>query len=150
MPQSLAQLYTHIIFSTKNHVPYIGNDVELELHAYIGDTIKRLGGFPIKINNTEDHIHILASQPRTVSISKLLEDIKRNSSRWIKTKGTRYEKFGWQDGYCALSVSPSIKDKTIAYIENQKEHHRKMTFKEELLLFLKEYGVEYDERYLWD
>lgn len=150
MAQSLAQVLIHIIFSTKERYPFITMSVEPELYAYIGDTVKRTGGIPIKINGTADHIHILSSLPKTISIAKYIEEIKRNSSRWIKTKGTSYEKFAWQNGYGAFSVSYSQKDSVVAYIINQKEHHQKLTFKEEFIAFLNKYHIEYDERYLWD
>ncbi len=150
MGQSLSQVFVHIVFSTKNHYPFILSEVEPELFAYMGDTIKRSGGVPFLINGMSDHVHVFSSLPKTVSLAKFVEDIKRNSSRWIKTKGTEYQHFAWQDGYGAFSVSSSKKEVVVNYIANQKEHHRKKTFKEELLEFLIEYGVEYDERYLWD
>ena len=150
MPQSLAQVYVHIVFSTKERYPFIQPNIESELFAYMGDTINRVGGIPHLINGTADHVHLLSSLPRTVALSKYIEEIKRNSSRWIKTKDSGYQKFSWQNGYGAFSVSGSQKDSIIRYIAGQKEHHRNITFKEELLAFLKKYNVEYDERYLWD
>ena len=150
MSQTLVKMYTHIIFSTKKHQPFIKPDVEQELHSYIGGVIKQNGGIPFMINTMPDHIHILSTLPKNISLSKFLEEIKRNSSRWIKTKGKVYENFAWQGGYCGLSVSSSKTQAVSNYIANQKEHHKKMTFKEELIKFLKEYGIEYDERYLWD
>jgi len=150
MPQSLAQVYVHIVFSTKERYPFIQPNIESELFAYMGDTIKRTGGIPHLINGTADHVHLLSSLPRTVALSKYIEEIKRNSSRWIKTKDSGYQKFSWQNGYGAFSVSGSQKDSIIRYIAGQKEHHRNIPFKEELLAFLKKYNVEYDERYLWD
>ncbi len=86
---------------------------------------------------------------KNVALAKIIEEIKRHSSRWIKTKGNYYSQFAWQGGYGGFSVSPSLHDKTKRYIRNQEEHHRKRTFKDEYLMFLKEYGIEYDERYLW-
>lgn len=150
MPQSLAQVYVHIIFSTKGRYPLINESIEPELFAYMGDTIKRCEGVPFLINGTADHVHLLSSLPRTMSLSKYIEEIKRNSSRWIKTKGSQFEKFAWQSGYGAFSVSSSRKDSTVRYIAGQKDHHRAVTFKEEFIAFLEKYGIEYDERYLWD
>ena len=150
MPQSLAQVYVHIIFSTKERYPFIEENVDQELFAYMGDTIKRIGGFPFLINGTSDHVHLFSSLPRTVTLSKYVEDIKRNSSRWIKTKGGMYQKFAWQSGYGAFSVSSTRKDSVMGYIAGQKDHHRNITFKEEFLVFLEKYGVKYDEKYLWD
>ncbi len=150
MPQSLAQVYVHIVFSTKERYPFIQPSIESELFAYMGDTIKRLGGIPHLINGTADHVHLLSSLPRTVALSKYIEDIKRNSSRWIKTKEGDYQKFAWQNGYGAFSVSSSQKESVISYIAGQKEHHRNISFKEEFLAFLKKYNIEYNERYVWD
>ena len=150
MPQSLAQIYIHIIFSTKERYPFIDTGIEPELFAYMGDSIKRCEGVPFLINGTADHVHILSSLPRTMALSKYIEEIKRNSSRWIKTKSSDYQKFAWQNGYGAFSVSSSRKDSVLRYIAGQKDHHRKLTFKEEFIVFLGKYNIEYDEKYLWD
>ena len=150
MPQSLAQIYVHIIFSTKGRNPFINENIEPELFAYMGNTIQRCEGVPFFINGMDDHVHVLSSLPRTISLSKYIEEIKRDSSRWIKTKGTQYEKFAWQIGYGAFSVSGSRKDAVMSYISGQKDHHRMVTFQEEFVAFLEKYGIEYDERYLWD
>jgi REP element-mobilizing transposase RayT len=95
MSQSLSQLYTHIVFSTKKHFPFIKPVIEAELYAYMGGTIKRIGGIPFMINGMDDHVHIFSTLPKTVALSKFIEDIKRNSSRWIKTKGAAYQHFAW-------------------------------------------------------
>lgn len=150
MSQSLAQIYVHVIFSTKERYPFIAESVESELFAYLGDTIKRCEGVPFLVNGTADHVHVLSSLPRTISVSKYVEEMKRNSSRWIKTKSGLYEKFAWQNGYGAFSVSSSQKNAVTSYIAGQKEHHRTVTFKEEFVAFLEKYNIEYDERYLWD
>lgn len=97
-----------------------------------------------------DHIHILLSCSRTIAISKLLEVIKANSSRWIKSLGLEYREFSWQRGYGVFSIDYNSLDALIKYISNQKEHHKKRGFKEEYLLLLERYGVKYDEKYLWD
>ena len=150
MAQSLSQLHIHIIFSTKNHFPFIKPAIEEELYAYMGGTIKKIGGIPFVINGTADHVHIFAALPKTTALSKFIEDIKRSSSRWIKTKGTNWHNFGWQNGYAGFSVSSSQKHTLERYIANQKEHHKTLTFKNELRKFLHEYNIDYDERYLWD
>ena len=150
MAQSLAQLYVHIVFSTKERYLFIETEIEPELYAYIAGTIKQMNGIPCLINGTADHVHILATLPRTVTLAKYIEGIKRPSSQWIKTKGEMYQKFAWQNGYGAFSVSSSRRDSVKRYIAGQKEHHRTVTFKEELLEFLQKYDVQYDERYLWD
>ncbi len=150
MAQSLSQLYTHTVFSTKNHSPFIKPVIETELYAYIGGTIKAIGGIPFMINGMDDHVHIFSTLPRTVALSKFVEDIKRSSSRWIKTKGVAYQHFAWQNGYAGFSVSSSQKDSVVRYIANQKEHHKTLSFKEEVIRFLQEYNIDYDEKYLWD
>ena len=150
MAQSFSQIYLHIVFSTKNRYPFLEGSVDDELYAYIGDSIKRLGGIPLSINGVCDHIHILSTFPRTITIANFLKDIKANSSRWLKTKGDPYQNFGWQDGYGIFSVSSSKKQVVANYIARQKEHHKKTNFKNEFLQFLHEYGVEYDDRYMWD
>lgn len=116
----------------------------------MGSVIKDNDSIPILINGVEDHVHILCVLSKNITIAKLVEEIKRHSSRWIKTKGERYTSFAWQKGYAGFSVSSSLQEKTKSYIANQEEHHRRMTFKEELIKFLKEYGVEYNEEYLFD
>jgi len=149
MAQSLSKLFTHIIFNTKNNDVKIKREDSTELYAYMGAIIKDNDSIPIIINGVEDHVHILCVMSKNIALAKLVEEIKRHSSRWIKSKGDHYKYFAWQGGYGGFSVSPSIHNKTKTYIEKQEEHHRKMNFKEEYLLFLKEYGIEYDEKYLW-
>lgn len=150
MPQSLSKVYVHIVFSTKNHYPFIKNEIENELFAYIGGIIKTNSGVLLKINAVPDHIHILSTLPKTITQSKFLEEIKRNSSRWIKSKGQDYHNFAWQRGYGVFSVSSSKLSAVSSYIQNQKEHHKQTSFKEEFIQFLKEYNIEYNVKYLWD
>jgi len=119
------------------------------LASYIGAIINDNESHPIKINGTEDHLHILCGMSKNIALSHLVEEIKRHSSRWIKRKDSYYKPFAWQGGYATFSVSSSILNKTIKYIENQQEHHKKMSFKDEYLRFLREYNVPYDERYLF-
>ncbi len=149
MSQSLSKLYIHAIFHVKNNECLIQPEDEKELYAYMGGTIKISKSIPIVINGTENHIHILCIMSKNISLSALLEDIKTNSSRWIKTFGPHYREFAWQGGYAGYSVSQSKVDVVKKYIENQKEHHNKQSFKEEYIRFLKENGVEYNDDYLW-
>ena len=120
-----------------------------ELYAYMGAIIKDNDSIPILTNGIGDHVHILCVMSKNIALAKFVEEIKRHSSRWIKTKGEKYKNFAWQGGYGTFSVSPSLHDKTKRYIANQEIHHQKMTFKEEYILFLKEYGIDYNEEYLW-
>jgi len=149
MAQSLSKLFVHIIFHIKSDSCIIRRQDDKELYAYIGSIIKDNGSVPIVINGVRDHLHILCIMSKNIALAKLVEEIKRHSSRWIKTKGNFYSNFSWQGGYGGFSVSPSLHEKTKKYIENQEERHKKMTFNEEYLLFLKEYGIKYDEKYLW-
>jgi len=150
MSQSLVKNYIHIVFSTKNRQKLIDSTIENELYKYIGGTTKSLECTPIKIGGHQDHIHILCLLSKKIALITLVERLKSNSSKWIKTKGEAYQNFYWQKGYGAFSVNPTEVDVVINYIENQKEHHKHKTFQEEYRAFLKKYKVEFDERYVWD
>ena len=149
MSQSLSKLYVHIIFHVKYNDAIIRSEDEKELYAYIGGIIKANEALPIKINGTENHLHILTTMSKNLSLAKFVEEIKRNSSRWIKTKVEHYQFFAWQGGYAGYSVSQSKVLVVEKYIENQKQHHQTETFKDEYLKFLREYNIEFDEKYLW-
>ena len=150
MAQSLAKIYLHIIFSTKNRLKLIGPDVETELYQYMGGILRNLDCPSIIIGGMPDHIHILNTIARTITISKMLELLKKDSSKWLKTKGNRYKNFHWQNGYGVFSVSQSKVESVKIYIENQRSHHKEKTYQEEFIEFLNEYNIEYDERYIWD
>lgn len=150
MPQSLVKNYMHLIFSTKYREPFIHPPVEDELYAYLGSECKRLSCPPIKIGGYTDHVHVLCMLSTKIALMKLLEQIKSHSSKWMKTKSEDLIGFYWQDGYGAFSVNPTDVDRVIAYITNQKEHHKKITFQNEYRAILKRYKVEYDERYVWE
>jgi REP element-mobilizing transposase RayT len=150
MGQSLVKNYIHLVFSTKHRQAFIHPPVESELHAYLGGICNRLACQCIKVGGYTDHIHVLCMLSKNIALVKLVEELKSHSSKWIKSKGKSYEDFYWQGGYGAFSVKPSEVDNVILYINNQHEHHRKKTFKEEYVIFLKAYRMEYDERYLWD
>jgi len=141
MAQSLSKLYIHLIFHIKGISVAIRNEDKKELFAYMGAIIKDNDSFPILINGTKDHIHILCVMSKNIALAKLIEEIKRHSSRWIKTRGIHYQDFAWQGGYSGYSVSPSKVKVVDQYIENQKSHHKHQTFQEEYIQFLKEHGV---------
>lgn len=149
MSQSLSKLFVHIVFHTKNNKFKIHLKDRKALYAYIGAIIKDNGSIPIIINGVEDHVHVLCVMSKNIALAKLVEEIKRHSSRWIKTLGSRYINFAWQGGYGGFSVSPSLHKKVKEYIINQELHHKKMSFQKEYLQFLDEYEVDYDEKYLW-
>lgn len=150
MGQSLVQNYIHIVFSTKHRQALIHPPYEEELHAYIGATCKELECPVLIVGSYTDHIHILCMLSKKVALMTLVQKVKANSSRWIKTKDKSLENFFWQDGYGAFSVNPSEVDTVITYVKNQKEHHKNKTFKEEYRQFLEKYELDYDERYVWD
>jgi REP element-mobilizing transposase RayT len=149
MSQSLSQLYVHIIFHVKDENILIRSEEEPELYAYIGGVIKQNDSHPIKINGTENHLHVLSTMSKNISLAKFVEEIKKNSSRWIKNKSEFYRYFAWQGGYAGYSVSQTKVDAVKKYIENQKEHHKTVTFKDEYTQFLKKYDVDFNESYLW-
>ena len=149
MAQTLVSLLVHVIFSTKNREPFISPSLEPELFAYIGGILKNQNSRLLDAGGTADHVHLLISQSKNVSLSSLMKDLKKDSSFWIKTKGRQFDNFHWQDGYGAFSIGHSQIAALKKYISQQKEHHRKRTFQEELMAFLDEYGMEYDVRYLW-
>jgi len=120
-----------------------------DLWAYIGGLCKARDCDPIRVGGHADHVHICCLLSKKITQIKLLEDIKKESSQWVKTKGLQYREFYWQDGYGIFSVNPSEIEKVIGYIDNQHEHHAKRTFREEFVKFLKKYNVSHDERYLW-
>jgi putative transposase len=150
MAQSLADIILHIVFSTKERLPLIKPSVEEELYSYISGVCKKLNSPVIKINGVEDHIHILLQLGRTIAVSDLISEIKSSSSRWIKTKDPFFNNFSWQGGFGVFSVSRQNLEGAKHYLEGQKEHHKKVSFKEELLALLKRTEIKYDEKYLWD
>jgi putative transposase len=150
MPQSLVRNYIHIIYSTKNRVPLIHQEMENELFAYIGGICKNLECNPVIVGGHKDHIHILCLLSQKIALMKLLEETKSHSSKWVKTKGIVFSDFYWQNGYGAFSVNPREIEVVKNYIMNQSEHHKKVTFQQEYLAFLNKYKVVNDERYLWD
>ena len=150
MSHTYTKLLTHIIFSTKHRFPFIDPELGSRLFPYMGGIIRKLEGWPILINGIPDHVHILASLPPKLAVSDVLRTVKANSSLWIHEQFSSLEKFGWQTGFGAFSVSHRDLDIVRTYIANQEEHHRHITFQEEFLKLLKEYEIEYDERYIWD
>ena len=149
MSQSLANILTHLIFSTKNREPLLADkDLRQRAHAYLAAVLKDLRCPALIVGGVADHVHILCQLAKTQSVSVVMEHLKTSSSKWLKTQGIRT--FSWQRGYGAFSVSQSNVASVVSYIEKQEEHHRTATFEEEFRLFLKRYRVEFDERYVWD
>jgi REP element-mobilizing transposase RayT len=150
MPQSLSSILVHLVFSTKNREPFIRPAIEPELHPYLASIFRALKSPSLAIDGTADHIHMLFSLGRVITIADLVEELKTESSKWIKTKGREFKNFHWQAGYGAFSIGQSNVEALKRYIRGQKKHHRRVTFEDEYRQFLKRYQVEYDERYVWD
>jgi len=149
MGQSLSQMYIHLVFRTKYGRPYIQEKIESSLHAYMAGILKNMESPALKINSVPDHIHILFRLSKNYALAKVVEEVKKQSSKWMKEKGVNG--FTWQIGYGAFSVSSYKVDVVTNYIIRQKEHHKIVTFKDEVEKFMKEYNVvEYDAKYFWD
>ena len=150
MPQSLSSILVHLVFSTKHREPLIALDVEAALYAYLSGILKAKCCPALTIGGMPDHVHVLFQLARTAAISDVVEDLKKDSSRWIKTRGAAFGGFYWQAGFGAFSVGQSNVETTRKYIDNQKTHHTTRTFQEEYRILLRKYAVEFDERYVWD
>jgi putative transposase len=148
MSQSYVQFYAHIVFHTKNNMKFIREDIEDELYSYLGGILKSYRSIPLQIGGTSDHIHVLCTLPKTMTLADLTEEIKKSSSKWIKTKGSQYHTFYWQDGYGGFSVGWSQVEQVKNYIRNQKQHHLKVSSMDEYRKLLDENGIDYEERYL--
>jgi REP element-mobilizing transposase RayT len=151
MPQSLAQVVLHVVFSTKNRIPWLRNvESRGRLHAYMAGVFINLRCEPILINGVEDHVHLLCRFSRTLTIAQLVEESKKASSKWMKEQAAEYAQFYWQSGYGAFSVSQSEVASVRDYIARQEQHHKQLTFQEEFRALCREHQVKLDERYAWD
>ena len=150
MPQSLSKLYVHLVFSTKHQQKLIDPGIEQELHPYMAKLFRECDSPSLAINSHWNHIHNFFLLSRKFTISQIVEIVKKASSKWIKTKGKKYHAFYWQNGYGAFSVSDSHINAVKNYISIQKQHHQVKSFKDEYIALLKEYNIDYDERYLWE
>jgi len=147
MSQSLSKILVHMVFSTKDRMPLINAETRPKLYAYAHGVLTNLGCPSIQIGGTADHIHILFVLARTISVSEAAEQIKKATSKWMKTQDVA--KFSWQAGYGAFSVAESQIPVVVRYIQNQEEHHKRKSFQDEFREFLKKYNVNFDERYIW-
>lgn len=150
MSQSLSSILVHLVFSTKNREPFITPIIEAELHPYMAKIFRELKSPSLAIDGTSDHVHMLFSLARVITVADLLEELKTSTSKWIKTRGKEFRNFHWQRGYGAFSIGQSSVEVLKRYIRNQKAHHRRVTFQDEYRKFLNAYGIECDERYVWD
>jgi REP element-mobilizing transposase RayT len=150
MSQSLSMVIVHVIFSTKDRFPCIHKALRPVLHAYLATVVRNSRCEAYRVSGTGDHVHLAIRLSRTLAISELIQEIKTSSSIWIKTQRSELHNFSWQHGYGAFSIGPSDLQALLKYIDNQEEHHKIKTFEEEYRTILNQYGVLYDERYVWD
>ena len=148
MPSTHLSLNFHVIFSTRDRVPEIAAGWRADLHAYLGGCVQGTGGQPLIVGGIADHVHVLMRLRATHSLADVVRDIKAGCSRWVHEHHRR-RTFAWQDGYAGLTVSPSRIPSVYSYIQRQEKHHNKKSVQEEYVQFLRESGIEYDERYLW-
>ena len=148
MAQSLYKIYLHIIFHVKSTSPKIADEHLERVHSYIGQLVNSTGCKVIRVGGICDHVHIVCLLSKNETVAHLVEEVKRNSSRWIKVLTPIYEHFAWQGGYAVFSVSQSQINKVLDYVGNQIEHHKEQSFRDEYLAFLRLYNVEYDDRYV--
>ena len=150
MPQSLARILVHIIFSTKNRETWLTEAVRPRVFAYLAEVGRDLGCEVYRVGGTADHVHMAVQLSRTLSVAEFSKKVKQTSSAWIKEHGANHKGFAWQAGYGAFSLGASQLQALVDYIDHQEEHHRERGFQDEYREFLEKYGVEYDERYVWD
>ena len=150
MPQSFCQLYAHLIFSTKNRQPTVVDDIRPRVHAYLATVAREVGSSYVVVGGVADHVHILLDLGKSHPPSKIVEKLKRESSKFVKTLGPKYQDFYWQRGYGMFSVSPTHREACERYVRNQEEHHRSKSYREELIEFFQRYQIGYDDRYIWD
>lgn len=151
MPQSLSAVYIHVVFSTKDRRPVLSSaDVRARLHAYLAVASRELDCPALEVGGVADHVHALARLGRQVAQAEWVKEIKRVSSRWLKTEIAGLADFQWQGGYAAFSVSPSNIARVRKYIVEQEAHHQRYDYRAELVSLLRRHGLDWDERYLWD
>jgi REP element-mobilizing transposase RayT len=151
MSQSLVANYLHIIFSTKDRRPFLKDkDIRERIHAYLGGICRNLKCPALIVGGDADHVHLLTRHSKNIAIANFMGDIKRESSKWIKTLDPALKTFHWQNGYGAFSLSPTHVEAVKKYIFTQEQHHRKESFQDEFRRICKKYGVDIDERYVWD
>lgn len=150
MPQSLSFVLVHLIFSTKDRRPILDDSIHPALYAYLATVARNAKCECYRVGGVADHVHLAVRLSRMTNVAELVEILKSSSSKWLKTQSPALSKFSWQRGYGAFSVGPTDLSALIHYISIQETHHQKQTFEDEFRAFLKKYGIEYDERYLWD
>jgi len=150
MPQSLARVLVHLVFSTKNRVPVLVPEIRAELHPYLATVLNNDGCTSLRVGGIEDHVHLFFALSRTRTISQIVENVKTSSSKWLKTKSAALADFHWQNGYGIFSVSQSHADEVVDYILHQEEHHKTQTFQQEVRWLYEREHLPFDERFMWD
>jgi putative transposase len=150
MPQSLARLLVHLVFSTKNRAPVLSPSIRETLHPYLAAVLEEHTCPSLQVGGVEDHVHLLFGLSRTLTVAEVVERVKTSSSKWMKTRGPDFESFYWQVGYGAFSVSQSNAAAVVRYIQRQEAHHRRTTFQEEYLALLNRHQIAYEADHVWD
>jgi putative transposase len=150
MPQSLSRILLHLVFSTKNRERFLDAAIRPRMSAYLAEVGREMGCEVYRVGGVSDHVHLAIQLSRTITVADFTKKLKVTSSVWIKDQGAGYQGFSWQAGYGVFSLGASQLSALIAYIDGQEDHHRVKGFQEEYREFLLKYGVEYDERYVWD
>ncbi|AEU35641.1 IS200/IS605 family transposase [Granulicella mallensis] len=150
MAQSLSYLLIHVIFSTKDRLPLLKEEIRPKLHAYLATVTRNAGCECYRVGGVADHIHLAILLSQTLAVAELVKELKISSSKWLKAQSPTLANFAWQSGYGVFSVGSSDLEVLKKYIDMQEEHHKTLTFQQEYRIFLEKYGVEYDERYVWD
>jgi REP element-mobilizing transposase RayT len=150
MARSLSFLLVHVVFSTKDRIPVLDEAVRPDLYAYLATIVRNNECECFRVGGVADHVHLAIRLNREANVADLVAEIKASSSKWMKGQSPKLAKFAWQRGYGAFSVGPADLNELIRYIDTQEAHHAKQNFQEELRAFLKRYGIECEERYLWD
>lgn len=150
MASTLTKILLHVTFSTKGRAPMIPEHVEPDLYAYVGGICRRMKSPMIAIGGVADHVHLLVSLSKNVALADLMLNIKRDTSKWIKTQDPSCRRFDWQDGYFAFSIGESGVEATTSYIAGQKKRHARMDYKDEMRAILQKYKMTWDESYVWE
>ncbi len=150
MAHSYGRIIVHLVFSTKNRRPLITDSIRDELHAYMVGILRNLNSPSIRINSIENHIHIVFLLSKKHALEHIIEELKKSSSKWIKTKGADFLDFYWQFGYAAFSVGQKGVDNIISYVENQQNHHHVVSYEEEIRELFKMAGIDFDEKHFFD
>ncbi len=143
-------MYVHLVFSTRDREPWLTSTVRPRVHAYLATVLRNMGSPYTVAGGGADHVHLLFELPKEKAPTEVVAVVKRESSKFVKTLGAEFAKFYWQRGYGMFSVSPTRRKQVEEYVRHQEEHHRTRTFQEEFREFLERFGIEFDERYVWD